>query len=138
MKRKGLKAFLLLLLLIIFSCFLARINRESFSDNSEELLDEIKDASNNTSYLKKKGLYKRQIPMGEEDLYILKSQIVPPVCPAYPDYSSCSSKEPPPPCPACARCPEPSFECKKVPNYRSSNNSGLPVPVLNSFSTFGM
>ena len=63
MKRKGLKAFLLLLLLIILSCFLARINRESFSDNSQELLDEIKDASNNTSYLKKKGLYKRQIPI---------------------------------------------------------------------------
>lgn len=26
-----------------------------------------------------------------------------------------------PPCPACARCPEPAFECKKVPNYSQSN-----------------
>jgi len=42
-----------------------------------------------------------------------------------------------PPCPACERCPEPSFDCKKVPNYRSSSVSNyLPMPVLNDFSTF--
>ena len=95
-------------------------------------------------------------PPGDE--YILKSQIVPPVCPACPtcppvkvcpktgalDTDSC------PPCPACERCPEPAFECKKVPNYKSSavdsilpgsNSSNdiegyLPKPVLNNFSTF--
>ena len=52
----------------------------------------------------------------------------------------------PQPCPPCGRCPEPSFECKKVPNYSSlsdidsdlSSNSGLPVPVLSDFSQFGM
>ena len=42
-----------------------------------------------------------------------------------------------PPCPACERCPEPAFECKKVPNYRSSSiNNYMPVPVLNDFSRF--
>ena len=42
-----------------------------------------------------------------------------------------------PPCPACERCPEPAFDCKKVPNYRSpSVNQYLPMPVLNDFSKF--
>ena len=46
--------------------------------------------------------------------------------------------EKPQPCPPCARCPEPSFDCKKVPNYSSTNSEYLPVPVLNDFSQFGM
>jgi len=42
-----------------------------------------------------------------------------------------------PPCPACERCPEPSFDCKKVPNYRSTSvGNYLPMPVLNDFSGF--
>jgi hypothetical protein len=42
-----------------------------------------------------------------------------------------------PPCPACERCPEPSFDCKKVPNYRSTSvGDYLPIPVLNDFSKF--
>jgi hypothetical protein len=46
-------------------------------------------------------------------------------------------KEQCPPCPACERCPEPAFECKKVPNYRSpSIDNYMPVPVLNDFSRF--
>lgn len=84
------------------------------------------------------GIPKSQIPKGEEDLYILKSQIVPPVCPACPTVSSCPRKEPCPACPACARCPEPSFECKKVPNYSSNDDRYLPRPVLADFSQFGM
>lgn len=44
----------------------------------------------------------------------------------------------PQPCPPCGRCPEPSFDCKKVPNYSSTNSEFLPVPVLNDFSQFGM
>jgi len=32
------------------------------------------------------------------------------------------------------RYPPASFDCKKVPNYRSSDN--LPVPILNDFSNF--
>jgi hypothetical protein len=100
------------------------------------------------------GVPKSDIPSGHEDLYILKSQVVPPVCPACPppivngsnvdstnknssmsgsfDVSKC------PPCPPCARCPEPSFECKKVANYSAFNPNTMPVPALNSFSTFGM
>jgi len=86
------------------------------------------------------GIPASQIPPGQEDLYILKSQVVPPVCPACPTCpsSSSSSKEKCPPCPACARCPEPSITCKAVPNYNAISDEYLPVPVLNSFSTFGM
>ena len=75
------------------------------------------------------------IPSGQEDLYILKSEVV---CPACPSSAVCPRQEKCPPCPACARCPEPSFECKKVPNYNAINNQYLPVPVLNDFSSFGM
>jgi hypothetical protein len=69
-----------------------------------------------------------ELPTGQSDKYILKSQIVPPVCPACPQPITCSgtSENKCPPCPACERCPEPSFECKKVPNYNSGNNSFLP------------
>ena len=84
------------------------------------------------------GIPASQIPPGQEDLYILKSEVVPPVCPACPSSASCPRQEKCPPCPACARCPEPSFECKKVPNYNAINNDYLPQPVLNDFSQFGM
>jgi len=93
--------------------------------------------NNNNSSLSQ-GIPSSQIPRGQEDLYILKSEIVPPVCPACPSSSACpSNKQKCPPCPACARCPEPSFECKKVPNYDAVSEEYLPQPVLNSFSTFG-
>ena len=84
------------------------------------------------------GIPGSMIPPGSEDLYILKSEVVPPVCPACPTSAACPRKEKCPPCPACARCPEPSFECKKVPNYNSADNEYLPIPVLNNFSGFGM
>ena len=83
---------------------------------------------------------KNNIPEGDEHLYVLKSQIVPPVCPACPacpEISSCEKGKKPRPCPPCARCPEPAFDCKKVPNYSSSNDSYLPLPMLNDFSQFG-
>jgi hypothetical protein len=52
---------------------------------------------------------------------------LPPGCPA------------PRPCPACERCPEPAFECKKVPNYeRTDNEKFVPQAVLADFSSFGM
>ena len=96
------------------------------------------------SYGAKDGITKDQIPPGQEHLYILKSQVVPPVCPKCPDVSSggggggggkngkggrgcgdCCPK--PPPCPRPQRCPEPAFTCKKVPNYSASNvDSILP------------
>lgn len=84
------------------------------------------------------GVNQSQIPAGSEDLYILKSQIVPPVCPACPVSSACPRTEKPPPCPACARCPEPSFECKKIPNYSSADVNILPLPMLTDFTSFGM
>jgi hypothetical protein len=84
-----------------------------------------------------KGVPRNQILPGQEDLYILKSQVVPPVCPACNPVVIYKNK-PCEACPACARCPEPSFECKKVPNYNAINNEFLPKPVLNSFSSFGM
>ena len=95
------------------------------------------------------GIPGNQILPGQEDLYILKSQVVPPVCPVCPnlvaaassvyvaDGSSFDSSKCPA-CPPCGRCPEQPFECKKVPNYSAVNSSYLPMPVLNDFSTFGM
>ena len=82
------------------------------------------------------GVPRNQIPQGDEDLYILKSEVVPPVCPACPQSSACPREKPCPACPPCARCPEPAFECKKVPNYSSQDNRYLPKPVLNDFSAF--
>jgi len=86
------------------------------------------------------GIPKSEIPSGEEDMYILKSEVVPPVCPKCPDVSVCPSQENKcQPCPPCGRCPEPAFTCKKVPNYQMSGASDyLPRPVLNDFSQFGM
>ena len=89
------------------------------------------------------GIPRSQIPAGQEDLYILKSEVVPPVCPKCPDpIVQCPDKFDAtkcPPCPPCARCPEPAFDCKKVPNYSAFGASGsLPLPVLNDFSQFGM
>ena len=89
------------------------------------------------------GIPGSQIPSGDEHLYILKSEVIPPVCPACPSITACPNKNgnnngTPPPCPPCARCPEPAFDCKKVPNYNRNNSQYLPVPVLSDFSQFGM
>ena len=88
------------------------------------------------------GIPASQIIPGQEDMYILKSSVVPPVCPACPSVRCNNNKNSTPakcpPCPPCARCPEPSFECKKVPNYNITDNNVLPRPVLSSFSQFGM
>jgi hypothetical protein len=71
---------------------------------------------------------KTDIPHGQEDLYVLRSEV-----------ANLLKNSETPPCPPCARCPEPSFECKKVPNYKSANaNDYLPRPVLSDFSSFGM
>ena len=82
------------------------------------------------------GIPGSQIPQGQEDLYILKSQVVPPVCPACPSNGG-TNEDACPPCPPCARCPETPFECKKVPNYAAIDEKFLPQPILNDFSTFG-
>jgi hypothetical protein len=89
------------------------------------------------------GIPANQIPEGQEDLYILKSQVVVPVCPACPSKcasssssSSSSDEKTCPPCPACARCPDSNFTCKKVPDYTSISSKYLPQPYVNSFSSF--
>ena len=84
------------------------------------------------------GVSKSTILPGEEDLYILKSEIVPPVCPACPAVKACPRQEQCPPCPPCTRCPEPSFECKKVPKYDAADAAKVPRPILTDFSQFGM
>ena len=69
--------------------------------------------------------------------YVLKSSIVPPICPKCPQRKACPRQKPCPACPRPKRCPEPAFECKKVPNYSASRDpSNLPLPMLNSFSQF--
>ena len=90
------------------------------------------------NHVQPSGIPSHMIPQGDEDLYILKSEIVPPVCPACPEVTACPGKEECEPCPPCGRCPETPFECKKVPNYRASSSSFLPMPILNDFSQFGM
>ena len=95
------------------------------------------------------GISRSEIPDGDDDLYILKSQVIPPVCPACPNVTVCpgngngngngsGSGNEPPPCPPCARCPEPAFDCKKVPNFNRNDSDYLPRPVLADFSQFGM
>ena len=83
------------------------------------------------------GIPFKQIAPGEEDLYILKSEIVPPVCPVC-NISQAQNLQTCPPCKPCGRCELPPFECKKVPNYSALSNEFQPVPVLNDFSGFGM
>lgn len=82
------------------------------------------------------GIPKSQIVPGTEDMYILKSEVVPPVCPKCPDIPKVSREHKCPPCKPCGRCPEPLFSCKKVPNYDRTQNNKLPLPMLNDFSSF--
>ncbi len=84
---------------------------------------------------RRRGKGKGSILPDERDQYILKSQIVPPVCPACPS-NNCNQK-PPAPCPPCGRCPESLFDCGKVPNF-GKDSLHLPPPkgFLNSFAAF--
>lgn len=113
-------------------------------NNSSELVKTISTSDGRTIYATPQntidGISRRSIPPGQEDLYILKSQVVPPVCPACPtiiNKCSDSGREKCPPCPPCGRCPESSFECVKRPTYKP-DNPYLPVPILSDFSSFGM
>jgi hypothetical protein len=81
-----------------------------------------------------KGIPKSKIPKGQEDLYILKTEIVPPVCPACPACPECPRPVCPkpddsqcPPCPAPGRCPPSSFGCQRVPLYQNMNSGVLPA-----------
>ena len=134
-------------------CVKDRSDSDSNSDSDLE-----NDASNiNKFFNQNAGTYpahavkrRHEIPPGDENLYILKSEIVPPVCPACPPViegggcpAACKAKcapcpRPPPipPCPPCERCPEPQFQCKKVPDYKNIIPGNLPRPLLNDFSQF--
>jgi hypothetical protein len=125
-------------------------NKQGHPSTSISASEYLSDKPYDYSGVLPKGIPGSDIPKGQEDLYILKSEVIPPVCPVCPSYSpstnskldsttsDSTSSEKCQPCPPCGRCPEPSFECKKVPNYSSVNNSYLPVPALASFSSFGM
>jgi hypothetical protein len=111
----------------------------SNNDEDEERENRHRRRDRSSPHYNPNGIPRSQIPKGDEDLYILKSQVVPPVCPACPPVISClQEKEKCAPCPPCGRCPEPAFECRKVPNYNSNDEDFLPRPVLNNFSQFGM
>ena len=80
------------------------------------------------------GIRRDQIPSGNDHMYVLKSKIVPPVCPKCPDVvkiNKCDSNKKCQPCPPCGRCPESPFECKKVPVYSRFNNP-IVRPFMNS------
>ena len=100
----------------------------SYSGNDNGSNDDSNDGSN--------GITQDQIPDGQEDLYILKSQALTPICPACPsppkvDCDTKCGKSKCPPCPPCARCPEPQFDCVKVPNYNTTNlDQNLPIPWM--------
>ena len=103
-----------------------------------------------------KGISRSMIPPGDEDLYILKTEVVPPICPACPRCPSC------PGCPACsvpsvpepapAQYPDSSSHGKghgqgqghgqgEKPNFipfatQNQSQNQIPIPMLNSFSSF--
>ena len=84
------------------------------------------------------GIPASQIPSGDKDLYILKTDIVPPPfnqqqsCPSvHKDKSECGV------CPKVMPCPRPAYSCKLTPNYNAlPEEENEPLPMLNSFSSF--
>lgn len=135
MRFHKLHLFIILLLSLVFCGCLGSFMREGMSSKQDIIVIE---KDNSASSALPAGVPGSQIPSGQENMYILKSEIVPPVCPMCPQAAACPRQEKCPPCPACARCPEPAFECKKVPNYASSNDNYLPRPIMSDFSQFGM
>ena len=139
---------LLLLFIFILICSFIMNNsylkREGFDTHEEDLKYDPDDAFEEN--LERPS----QITPGFEDLYVLKTSTFPPVNTkqyVYVDDDETNEDEEEdetlpkgkcPPCPPCGRCPEPAFECKKVPNYKSNNDQYLPRPVLNDFSQVGM
>ncbi len=176
MKLTKLHLFLMLLLVLILSSLgIGVLEGYGIIEGNENISDSTKSLSNaSTSHTSKStykpdvrvefkklgnekrpmgygsasGITKNAISPGEEHLYVLKSEMVPPVCPKCPEMKgNCGEKKECPPCPAPQRCPVSAFKCKKVPNYSASNvDNVLPsplfhqgegvMPVLNSFAKF--
>ena len=42
------------------------------------------------------------------------------------------------PCPPCGRCPEPAFECKKVPTYSHISHMQNVPEALGDYTTYGV
>lgn len=136
MKIDNKKICLFMMFLLLVVCTM--IFNKSSIEGHEDLHYDPNDAGEN----KTEEVSPVQITPGFEDLYQLKGETWPPV-------STIQIKEVEketndelidgkcPPCPPCGRCPEPSFECKKVPNY-NVDNKYLPRPVLNDFSNFSI
>lgn len=107
-------------------------SKYNYDNNSDDSNDNNDNNDNDSS----NGITRDKIPKGQEDLYILKSQALTPICPACPSPPkvNCNDKcgkSKCPPCPPCARCPEPQFDCVKVPNYNTTNlNQNLPIPWM--------
>ncbi len=156
MKFKKIHIFILILALLLFCCMgfsalegLAnndnqeydsggnRINKALALGSNYNPMDNDPNKNNKPGFDQLTNTPKNKIPAGNEDLYILKSQIVPPVCPKCPDVKRCDTKQDCPACPAPQRCPEKPYECKMVPKYSDPNvTTHLPRPVLNSFDSF--
>lgn len=112
--------FLMLIILFAFNFYSVYTNGKNLYEGLENK-DHIKDSVSK----KEKGIKREDIPPGEEHLYILKSKIVPPVCPKCPtvvNIDKCGGDDSKvPPCPPCGRCPKSDFECKKVPIYQGES-----------------
>ena len=102
-------------------------------ENSSDYSNSYIDNGDYKSKIYKSQITRDMIPKGQEDLYVLKSEIVPPVCPACPP---CASKPSCPPCPPCKRCPKPAYTCKLVPDYNQKQISSSVKPFLTDFSKF--
>ena len=84
------------------------------------------------------GVSKRMIPHGEDDKYILKSQIVPPVCPACPTITGCPSNKNTSPDSNSGSSSGSSSGTGSGPTPQSGSGYDYqPIPVLSDFSMFG-
>ena len=78
------------------------------------------------------GIPKSKIPNGMEDLYILKTQILPVICPKCADVIKPSDST--------STKPELCEQCSKQKNIEQDihSNNKEPVPVLSNFTSFGI
>ena len=137
MKLKSIHLFMLFLFFLIIAPFVNQLvegmggmrSLESMQAERNKLDDEMSKQPRKVSHKSNEAF--------DSDAYMLKSQMVPPVCPRTCDKQR---EKPCPPCPPCARCPEPAFDCKKVPNYDINTpevlDKYLPKPILTDFSKF--